>query len=255
MRFHLQGGSSLDLSVPHLHASLAAGLKSLIALVSAKYALLDVSIQRADGDFTIAATSNHARIKRDIAQLDAEIRAEIELAESALDQADDYNLLLRQCAENIANGTPILDADVDPTLAEAAMTIRRSVALGDPAGVAAETAEILRRNADECAAEIATAKDFVLQKLSGIARIAALNDAAQKWQSASIAASLPGAICSDDDRAAIDAEAKAAREKYEVLKSAYQAAYQKDYERAMPVLRSIPAHRLTRKNKSYGVRP
>lgn len=256
MRFHLSSGDTIKVTAPAVQRTVAAALKTLLRTVDGRYQSVDTSIPTVRKGFGVAAaladiasssTSDPvARIRHDLDAVDAQVETEIRKAAALVAKADTFAALLRSAADHIEHGTTLKFIEADPSLAESAETLRRAKMLGDAGGLATQTANVLRAEADAAAASVANAA-VDLRRFRSALKAAALSNRAKAMKCAAENAKNPSAVIHEKRVTQLEAKAFAENLAADAYKTAYAKTFlKKDARQRLPRLKCIGPERLYR---------
>ncbi len=256
MRLNISSGDTIKVTAPAVQRTVATALKSLLRTIDGRYQAIDVTIPTVRKGFGVAAaladiaatgTSDPvARIQRELDAVDAQVEAEIRKAAALVSKADAFAALLRSAADHIEHGSALKFVAADPSIAESAETLRRAKQLGDANGLAKQTANVLRAEADAAAASVAAAA-VDLRRFRSALKAASLSNRAKAMKCASENAKNPAAVISEKHVTQLEAKAFADNLAADAYKTAYAKTFlKKDARQRLPRLKCIGSERLYR---------
>lgn len=256
LRLTIASGDTIKVTAPAVQRTVAAALKTLLRTIDGRYQAIDVTIPTVRKGFGVAATLADItasgtsdpveRIQRELDAVDAQVEAEIRKAAALVAKADTFAALLRCAADHIENGSALKFIEADPSLAESAETLRRAKMLGDSNGLATQTANILRAEADAAAACVANAA-VDLRRFRSALKAASLSNRAKAIKQAAENAKNPAAVISEKRVTQLEAKAFADNLAADAYKTAYAKTFLKrDARQRLPRLKCIGPERLFR---------
>ncbi len=256
MKFHTSSGDTIKVTAPAVRRTVAASLKTLLRTVDGRYQAIDTGIPTIRKGFGVAAALSDIaassgsdpvkRIQRELDAVDAEIEAEVRKAAALVTKADTFAALLRCAADHIEFGSPLKFAEADPAIAESAETLRRAKLLGDTNGLATQTANVLRAEADSAATAVGNAA-VDLRRFRSALKAASLSNRAKAIQQAFDNAKNPSAVIHEKQVAKLEAKAFADHLAADAYKTAYAKTFLKrDARQRLPQLKCIELARLYR---------
>jgi len=256
LRLNLSSSDTIKVTAPAVQRTVATALKTLLRTIDGRYQAIDTSIPSVRKGFGVAAaladiaatgTSDPvARIQSELDAVDAKIDEEVRKAAALVAKADTFAALLRSAADHIEHGTALKFVEADPSLAEAAETLRRAKLLGDAGGLAMQTANVLRAEADAAAASVANAA-VDLRRFRSALKAASLSNRAKAIQRAAENAKNPAAVIHEKRVTQLEAKAFADDLAADAYKTAYAKTFLKrDARQRIPRLKCIGPERLYR---------